>query len=233
MTKALGFLTGVCLTVASLVLLLDRWEQQAVVEQLAVMSAGEEIDITTAAPPETDVTNVATDKGPVQPPATIDLPSPAEEVPTDTAPVTAGPAIPESGPAETEPDRQDQPANALPPGVADADVKAVSTGEVAPAAVAQADKDTVETLQTQHTAAMTVPATSGADDTRTHLFWSPFRSQWAAEGFARRLTNSTQIPIEVINAGAGKYRVAFAYQDESERLAHIERIESITGLQLE
>ena len=68
---------------------------------------------------------------------------------------------------------------------------------------------------------------------QTHLFWSPFRSAWAAKGFARRLTNTTQIPIEVINAGPGNYRAAFNYRDETERLEHIERIEAITGLQLE
>jgi hypothetical protein len=71
------------------------------------------------------------------------------------------------------------------------------------------------------------------ETTHTHIFWSPFRSQWAAEGFARRLTNATQIPIEIVEAGSGQYRVAFDYRDEGQRLEHIERIESITGLQLE
>jgi hypothetical protein len=73
----------------------------------------------------------------------------------------------------------------------------------------------------------------GGETTRSHIFWSPFRSQWAAEGFARRLTNATQIPIEIVEAGSGQYRVAFDYRDEGQRLEHIERIESITGLQLE
>ena len=68
---------------------------------------------------------------------------------------------------------------------------------------------------------------------QTHVFWSPFRSAWAAKGFARRLSNATQIPIDIVKAGSGQYRVSFDYRDESERLEHVERIESITGLQLE
>jgi len=67
----------------------------------------------------------------------------------------------------------------------------------------------------------------------TYLFWSPFRSTWAAQGFAGRLTLATQVPVDVINTGPGKYRVAFSFQNETERLARIEHIETITGLKLE
>jgi hypothetical protein len=73
-------------------------------------------------------------------------------------------------------------------------------------------------------------AQSGAD---RYLFWSPFRSAWSARGFARSLTAATQVPVEVIDTGPGKYRVGFRYRDETERLARISRIETITGLQLE
>ena len=77
-------------------------------------------------------------------------------------------------------------------------------------------------------------ADTGDHDTGlSHVFWSPFRSEWAAKGFARRLTNATQIPIEIVEAGSGRYRVSFDYQDEIQRQEHVERIESITGLQLE
>ncbi len=67
-------------------------------------------------------------------------------------------------------------------------------------------------------------------DAGIHLFWSPFRSEWSAQGFARRLSSATQVPVEVVNAAPGQYRVAFSYQDETERLARIEQIEAITGL---
>jgi hypothetical protein len=67
----------------------------------------------------------------------------------------------------------------------------------------------------------------------TFLFWSPFRSEGAAEGFARRLSAATQVPVEVVAGGPDGYRVAFSYQDALQRQARIDRIETITGLQLE
>ena len=39
MTKALGFLTGVCLTVAAFVLVLDRWQHGQTGEELSVAVA--------------------------------------------------------------------------------------------------------------------------------------------------------------------------------------------------
>lgn len=66
-----------------------------------------------------------------------------------------------------------------------------------------------------------------------YQFWSPFKSRWAAQGFAGRLTSTTGVPVEVVVAGPGRYRVAFNYQDETQRLARVNRIETITGLDLE
>ena len=75
--------------------------------------------------------------------------------------------------------------------------------------------------------------TGDSDATRSHIFWSPFRSEWAAKGFAGRMSSATQITIEVVEVGSGRYRAAFDYQDENQRLERIKHIESITGLQLE
>ena len=63
--------------------------------------------------------------------------------------------------------------------------------------------------------------------------WSPFHSKWAAEGFAEHLSQATAVPVEVVNAGAGNYQVVFSYRDDGERQALVERIETITGLELE
>lgn len=63
--------------------------------------------------------------------------------------------------------------------------------------------------------------------------WTPFRSQWAAAGFARRLTLATDVPVEVVNAAPGDYRVVFRYRDEGERQTMIRQIEAVTGLELE
>lgn len=66
-----------------------------------------------------------------------------------------------------------------------------------------------------------------------YLVWSPFRSKWAAEGFARRLTVATEVPVEVVDTGPGNYQVVFSYRDDDERQAMVERIETVTGLELE
>ncbi len=66
-----------------------------------------------------------------------------------------------------------------------------------------------------------------------YLVWSPFKSEWAAQGFARRLTLATDVPVEVRNDGSGNYQVVFSYRDDSERQAMVRQIETVTGLELE
>ena len=73
------------------------------------------------------------------------------------------------------------------------------------------------------------------DTTKTSRYqvWSPFRSEWAAQGFAQRLTLATNVPVEVVNEGPRNYLVVFSYRDELERQALVEHIETVTGLELE
>lgn len=66
-----------------------------------------------------------------------------------------------------------------------------------------------------------------------YLVWSPFHSEWAANGFARRLALATDVPVEVVNESPGNYQVVFSYRDDGERQALVERIETVTGLELE
>jgi hypothetical protein len=68
---------------------------------------------------------------------------------------------------------------------------------------------------------------------RNHLFWNPFRSELAAQGFAGRLRSATDVAVVVVEAGPASYRVGFGYRDDAERRALIERIETVTGLELE
>lgn len=85
-------------------------------------------------------------------------------------------------------------------------------------------------------AALPVADTTDRNDATTvsrYLVWSPFRSEWAAQGFAQRLTLATEVPVEVVNAGPGNYQVVFSYRDDAERQAQVERIETVTGLELE
>lgn len=65
-----------------------------------------------------------------------------------------------------------------------------------------------------------------------HVFWSPFGSEYAANGFAERLTGLTGLDFTVIREGPGEYQVAFAYADENERSAGLAMIETQTGLRL-
>jgi hypothetical protein len=63
--------------------------------------------------------------------------------------------------------------------------------------------------------------------------WSPFHSEWAAQGFARRLALATDVPMEVVNEAPGNYQVVFNYRDDGERQMLIRHIETVTGLELE
>ena len=68
---------------------------------------------------------------------------------------------------------------------------------------------------------------------RSHLFWNPFRSEPAAKGFADRLSTATDVAVVVTQEGPANYRVGFNYRNDAERRALIERIETVTGLELE
>ena len=63
--------------------------------------------------------------------------------------------------------------------------------------------------------------------------WSPFHSEWAAQGFARRLALATDVPMEVVNEASGNYQVVFSYRDDGERQTLVRHIETVTGLELE
>lgn len=223
MTKALGFLAGVCLTVTTFALVLDRWQDPGPEEEAPAPEIAEQADIV-ATVNNTDPIDVveadtrvstAVAHSDVEEPAAEGIPEEVTEktpavIADEAANTDASDKVETATPdSDTQPDPEAQmPVDALQPG------KLLATDDTDPG----------------QTAGTFTPEQNNA---QTHLFWSPFRSKWAAEGFARRLTNSTQIPIEVISAGKGNFRVAFNYRDESERSAHIERIETITGLQLE
>lgn len=116
-------------------------------------------------------------------------------------------------------------------------------GVAAPATIAAADPDPdpgpslMEVRGPEDTDTDPVAGdTSAAHDTAPlsrYLVWTPFRSQWAAAGFARRLTVATDVPVEVVNDAAGDYQVVFSYRDEGQRQTMIRQIEAVTGLELE
>jgi hypothetical protein len=67
---------------------------------------------------------------------------------------------------------------------------------------------------------------------RWYAFWSPFRSELAANGFIARLQDTTGIDYRVVKVKTGVYEVAFAYSDEADIEAKLERIAAATGLDM-
>lgn len=184
MMRTIGFLSGVCLTIAAFLLVVHPRESQ---------------------PPET----VAV--------------SPSPPPPEERSRVVA--AIAEQ--VDTDPPANESAQAAPAPQAIGTTDSETPSGDNASA------PEPAQQMDVQATAPVTASDREDSGESGSFLFWSPFRSVWAAEGFARRLTSATQVPVEVVDAGPGEYRVAFSYQDDTERLAHINRIETITGLKLE
>ncbi len=224
MMRTTGFLAGVGLTIAAFLLVLDIQEDPQ----------PETFTATTGNPTAEELS------------AMVDaIAEQVDVVPTEAEPGVPVAPNPESVTAAAEPQRGfmeaavddtlEEPAEASAALVAPADVvqPGQESGVPAPPDPVVATVD--DQLQNGFEASsMELDHLSiNQSDTGTYLFWSPFRSTWAAQGFAGRLTLATQVPVDVVNTGPGKYRVAFSFQDETERLARIERIETITGLKLE
>ena len=76
---------------------------------------------------------------------------------------------------------------------------------------------------------------SAPDPTATpqwYAFWSPFRSEVAANGFVDQLQRVTGLDYRVVKVKPGVYEVAFAYEDDQEITANLSQISAATGLQL-
>lgn len=65
-----------------------------------------------------------------------------------------------------------------------------------------------------------------------HVFWSPFRSELSARGFADRVERLTGMDLEVTRVEPGRYQVAFLYLDDMERQSKLAEIAAMTGLRL-
>jgi len=63
-------------------------------------------------------------------------------------------------------------------------------------------------------------------------FWSPFRSELAANGFVSHLQRSTGIDYRVVQLKPGVYEVAFAYEEDADIAPSLAVISAATGLDL-
>jgi hypothetical protein len=69
-------------------------------------------------------------------------------------------------------------------------------------------------------------------DENWYAFWSPFRSELAANGFVSKLQESTGIDYRVVKIKTGLYEVAFAYSDDEDIQDKLARISAATGLDM-
>jgi hypothetical protein len=135
-----------------------------------------------------------------------------------------------------EPDAAGEPASPEPHDVVSAALPVADTASLDAADRPEVNGSGLELDPQLWNQSMAAYATADQNDgtaTSRYLVWSPFRSKWAAEGFARRLTVATEVPVEVVDTGPGNYQVVFSYRDDDERQALVERIETVTGLELE
>lgn len=118
--------------------------------------------------------------------------------------------VPASAPPTIEP--QEEPQQEV---HAAADVIVETVAEEAPAEVV----------------AEALPATP-EESLHWYAFWSPFRSEVAANGFVDQLQRVTGLDYRVVKVKPGVYEVAFAYEDDQEITARLSQISAATGLQL-
>lgn len=65
-----------------------------------------------------------------------------------------------------------------------------------------------------------------------YAFWSPFRSEIAADGFILKLQETTGLDYRVVKLKPGTYEVAFAYTDDADIADKLNRISTATGLDM-
>jgi len=69
-------------------------------------------------------------------------------------------------------------------------------------------------------------------ESKWFAFWSPFRSQVAADGFVSELQRTTGLDYRVVKIKPGVYEVAFEYSDDLDREDKLSQIAAATGLDL-
>jgi hypothetical protein len=67
---------------------------------------------------------------------------------------------------------------------------------------------------------------------RWYAFWSPFRSELAANGFVSQLQRTTGMDYRVVRVKPGVYEVAFAYDRETDIENKLAAISAATGLEM-
>ena len=128
----------------------------------------------------------------------------------------------------TLPIRSETPAPEPPIAEPPAEVPATAAVESPAEPVTEPDAPTDEPLEEPVYEAPPPPAAS----LHWYAFWSPFRSEVAANGFVDQLQRVTGLDYRVVKVKPGVYEVAFAYEDDQDITASLSQISAATGLQL-
>lgn len=139
------------------------------------------------------------------------------------SPAPSDEAVPETDPEVI--------ANASPPESVLADPK--QEAEVAVSAVADKEPGAPrESSSDRPNSPLNAVDLSEPAEQRWYAFWSPFRSELAADGFVSQLQRTTGLDYRVVKLKPGVYEVAFAYADDEEIQTKLTQISTATGLDL-
>ena len=119
------------------------------------------------------------------------------------------------------------PQETLPP--ADASMATAPAATDTPPAPTEAPEPAID-LYLGEAVTDTLPANEPPD--QWYAFWSPFRSEIAANGFVTELQRVTGLDYRVVKVKPGVYEVAFAYADEDSLEQYLSTISAATGLDL-
>lgn len=129
----------------------------------------------------------------------------------------------------TLPMRSETPAPEPPIAEPPAEVPATAAVESPAEPVTEPDAPTDEPLEDP---VYEAPPPAPAASLQWYAFWSPFRSEVAANGFVDQLQRVTGLDYRVVKVKPGVYEVAFAYEDDQDITASLSQISAATGLQL-
>ncbi len=170
------------------------------------------------------VTRQEADSGPA-PPALVNEPN----LPMAAAePVTVPVALPHQ---ETLPaSEQESPPETEPEPVQVAEQDSVAVDAETPDAALAPQRSSAGTVEPD--AAPVPDIVPAPNEQNWYAFWSPFRSEIAADGFIAQLQRTTGLDYRVVKLKPGIYEVAFAYSDDTDIAEKLAQISAATGLEM-
>ena len=133
-----------------------------------------------------------------------------------------------AGTSQPEPETDPEPGPEAEPPLEEAPTAAAEDALAGPPAPA----GTVEPQPEPSAVALEPPPGQVVAEPQWYAFWSPFRSEMAANGFVDQLQRVTGLDYRVVKIKPGVYEVAFAYDEDQEITANLSQISAATGLQL-